>query len=71
MNGDRGAVVEKVPPPAFGFGIGDLNGDDIAALPILAAVAVAYVQFALQRPALFRVMFGEPCDTDSSERIAA
>jgi AcrR family transcriptional regulator len=37
----------------------------------LAAVAVAYVQFALQRPALFRVMFGEPCDRDSSERIAA
>jgi AcrR family transcriptional regulator len=37
----------------------------------LAAVAVAYVQFALQRPALFRVMFGEPCDRDSSERVAA
>jgi AcrR family transcriptional regulator len=37
----------------------------------LAAVAVAYVQFALQRPALFRVMFGEPCDSDSTERVAA
>jgi AcrR family transcriptional regulator len=37
----------------------------------LAAVAVAYVQFALDRPALFRVMFGEPCDRDSSERVAA
>jgi AcrR family transcriptional regulator len=37
----------------------------------LAAVAVAYVQFALQRPALFRVMFGEPCDRDSPERVAA
>jgi AcrR family transcriptional regulator len=37
----------------------------------LAAVAVAYVQFALQRPALFRVMFSEPCDRDSSERVAA
>ena len=37
----------------------------------LAAVAVAYVQFALQRPALFRVMFGEPCDRDSVERVAA
>jgi AcrR family transcriptional regulator len=37
----------------------------------LAAVAVAYVQFALQRPALFRVMFGEPCDRDNSERVAA
>src|SRR5580704_725515 len=37
----------------------------------LAAVAVAYVKFALGRPALFRVMFGEPCDRDSSERVAA
>jgi AcrR family transcriptional regulator len=37
----------------------------------LAAVAVAYVQFALQRPALFRVMFGEPCDPNSSERVDA
>jgi AcrR family transcriptional regulator len=37
----------------------------------LAAVAVAYVQFALRRPALFRMMFGEPCDRDSDERVAA
>jgi AcrR family transcriptional regulator len=37
----------------------------------LAAVAVAYVQFALRRPALFRVMFGEPCDRGSAERVAA
>jgi AcrR family transcriptional regulator len=36
-----------------------------------AAIAVGYVQFALQRPALFRVMFGEPCDRDNSERVAA
>jgi AcrR family transcriptional regulator len=37
----------------------------------LAAVAVAYVRFALERPALFRIMFGEPCDRDSDERVAA
>lgn len=37
----------------------------------LAAVAVAYVRFALERPALFRVMFGEACDRDAGERIAA
>src|SRR6476661_7335211 len=37
----------------------------------LAGVAVAYVQFALERPALFRIMFGEPCDRDSDERVAA
>ena len=37
----------------------------------LARVAIAYVQFALQRPALFRIMFTEPCDRDNSERAAA
>jgi AcrR family transcriptional regulator len=37
----------------------------------LAAVAVAYVRFAIERPALFRVMFSEPCDRDSSNRVAA
>ena len=37
----------------------------------LASVAVAYVQFALERPALFRIMFGEPCDRDNDERTAA
>jgi AcrR family transcriptional regulator len=37
----------------------------------LARVATAYVQFALERPALFRVMFGEPCDRDNDERVTA
>lgn len=37
----------------------------------LVAVAVAYVQFALEHPALFRVMFAEPCDPTSEERVAA
>ncbi|MFG2120422.1 TetR/AcrR family transcriptional regulator [Streptomyces sp. NPDC048710] len=37
----------------------------------LAAVAVAYVRFALERPALFRVMFAEPCDPNSEERVRA
>jgi hypothetical protein len=32
---------------------------------------VAYVQFAIERPALFRIMFGEPCDRDNEERLAA
>jgi AcrR family transcriptional regulator len=36
----------------------------------LAAVAVAYVWFALEHPALFRVMFVEPCDPGSAERVA-
>ena len=33
--------------------------------------AVAYVRFALDHPALFRVMFAEPCDAKSEERTAA
>jgi AcrR family transcriptional regulator len=37
----------------------------------LASVAIAYVQFALERPALFRIMFGEPCDRDNDERAGA
>jgi AcrR family transcriptional regulator len=37
----------------------------------LAAVAVTYVQFALEHPALFRVMFVEPCDPGSDERVDA
>lgn len=37
----------------------------------LAAVAVAYVRFALDHPALFRAMFAEPCDPTSEERVAA
>jgi AcrR family transcriptional regulator len=37
----------------------------------LASVAIAYVQFALERPALFRIMFGEACDRDNDERVAA
>ncbi|MBF6454981.1 TetR/AcrR family transcriptional regulator [Nocardia cyriacigeorgica] len=34
-------------------------------------IAIAYVQFALARPGLFRAMFSEPCDPTSPERVAA
>ena len=37
----------------------------------LATVAVAYVRFALERPAMFRVMFAEPCDPTNADRVAA
>jgi AcrR family transcriptional regulator len=37
----------------------------------LASVGVAYVEFALEQPALFRMMFSEPCDRDNEERVAA
>ncbi|MFF2554830.1 TetR/AcrR family transcriptional regulator [Nocardia sp. NPDC058058] len=37
----------------------------------LATIAIAYVRFALDRPGLFRVMFADPCDPTSPERVAA
>ncbi|MFE3202341.1 TetR/AcrR family transcriptional regulator [Embleya sp. NPDC059237] len=37
----------------------------------LADVAVAYVRFALDRPAVFRVMFAEPCDPTNQDRVDA
>ncbi|MDQ4115308.1 MAG: WHG domain-containing protein [Actinomycetota bacterium] len=58
-------------------GLRDLKADltDGRALPEsavdLGEFAVAYVEFALRRPALFRVMFGNACDTGSEERVQA
>ncbi|MFT4259516.1 TetR/AcrR family transcriptional regulator [Microbacterium sp.] len=37
----------------------------------LSALAVAYVRFALRRPALFHLMFGNECDDLDSERVRA
>jgi AcrR family transcriptional regulator len=70
---DREALLSAV----AGVGYRDLAERLVAAHPLpatpdeLADVAVAYVRFALDRPALFRVMFGEPCDPTSPERVAA
>ncbi|WP_017588921.1 TetR/AcrR family transcriptional regulator [Nocardiopsis ganjiahuensis] len=37
----------------------------------LTGVAAAYVRFAVEHPALFRVMFVEPCDPDDEGRARA
>lgn len=37
----------------------------------LAELAVGYVRFALRRPALFRLMFGQECDTENDVRVRA
>ena len=37
----------------------------------LGELAVAYVAFALRRPALFRLMFGNACDEGNEERVEA
>ena len=70
---DRDALVSAVAAEGYRELVGYLS----AAHPSpstpddLAAVAVAYVQFALEHRALFRTMFSDPCDGDSSERVAA
>src|ERR1700719_2384769 len=70
---DREALVSAV----AAVGYRELAARLVAAHPSpstpdqLARVATAYVQFALERPALFRMMFGEPCDRDNDERVAA
>jgi hypothetical protein len=58
-------------------GYRELAGALIAAHPApattddLAEIAIAYVQFALTRPGLFRVMFAEGCDRTNPDRVAA
>lgn len=70
---DRDALVSAV----AGEGYLELTGYLGAAHPEpaspedLAAVAVAYVRFALDHPALFRAMFAEPCDPNSPQRVQA
>ncbi|MEV7499130.1 TetR/AcrR family transcriptional regulator [Streptomyces sp. NPDC093018] len=70
---DRDALVSAVAAQGYR----ELAGHLAAAHPSpttpdeLAAVAVAYVRFALDRPALFRVMFAEPCDPGNEERVGA
>lgn len=70
---DRDALVSAV----AAVGYRELAEELAAAHPAqatpddLAAVANVYVRFALTRPGMFRVMFAEPCDPTSPERVAA
>ncbi|MFE3442726.1 TetR/AcrR family transcriptional regulator [Nocardia sp. NPDC059180] len=70
---DRDALLSAV----AAVGYRELATDLAAAHPApttaddLSAIAIAYVRFALDRPGLFRVMFAEPCDPTSPERLAA
>jgi AcrR family transcriptional regulator len=47
------------------------RGGSPATVTDLAELGVAYVDFALRRPALFRLMFGNPCDDTNDERVRA
>ncbi|MFF9673330.1 TetR/AcrR family transcriptional regulator [Streptomyces eurythermus] len=70
---DRDALVSAVAAEGYRELAGHLAGAHPAPVTPdeLAAVAVAYVRFALDHPALFRAMFAEPCDPTSEERVAA
>jgi len=58
-------------------GFRDLKADLVGArkrspsVEQLGDFAVAYVAFALRRPALFRLMFGDKCDDANAERVRA
>ncbi|WP_409464629.1 TetR/AcrR family transcriptional regulator [Amycolatopsis sp. GA6-003] len=70
---DRDALESALAAEGFRDLLTDLGdeGRPPASLSDLAEFAVAYVAFALRRPALFRVMFGKPCDDADDERVKA
>lgn len=70
---DRDALESALAVEGFRGLLADLGEgrNPPASLPDLAEFAVAYVAFALRRPALFRVMFGKPCDDADDERVRA
>lgn len=47
------------------------NGRTPGSAAEVGELAVRYVRFALRRPALFRLMFGQPCDDRDDERVRA
>lgn len=44
---------------------------DATSIEDLGRLAVIYVDFALDRPALFKLMFGQPCDDSNDARVIA
>lgn len=47
------------------------DGSGAASREELVGFAIAYVSFALERPALFSLMFGRECDDGDDERVRA
>ncbi|QNS02223.1 TetR/AcrR family transcriptional regulator [Streptomyces xanthii] len=70
---DRDALESALAVEGFRDLLADLgDGHDLpTSISDLAEFAVAYVAFALRRPALFRVMFGKPCDDADDARVKA
>lgn len=74
---DREALDSAVAVEGFKDLRADL-GRALTALPassapveVIAELGVTYVAFALRRPAVFRLMFGNECDEANSERVQA
>ena len=70
---DRDALISAVAAVGYRELAGCMAGAHAApATPEdLVAIGIAYVGFALRRPALFHIMFGGPCDRDNQDRVAA
>lgn len=68
---DRDALESALAVQGFGDLKHDLTADrDLpTSIADLAEFGVAYVDFAMQRPALFRLMFGNPCNDADDERV--
>ena len=72
---DRGALESAVAVEGFIDMRGDLTASlrrlpgDASAEEAIAALGIAYVTFALRRPAVFRLMFGNECDDADSDRV--
>ncbi|MBK0420175.1 WHG domain-containing protein [Leucobacter sp. CSA1] len=49
----------------------EVASEEAAPEEVLGALGVAYVLFALRRPAEFRIMFGNECDDADAERVRA
>ncbi|MFT3695901.1 MAG: WHG domain-containing protein [Kofleriaceae bacterium] len=70
---DRAALESALAAQGFRDLKADLLGDNKAPMSVarLGDFAVAYVAFALRRPTLFRLMFGNKCDDTNDERVRA
>jgi len=70
---DRDALESALAAEGFRDLLAELSdGRDHPSSPAeLAELGVAYVAFALRRPALFRLMFGKACDDADDERVKA
>lgn len=70
---DRGALESAVAVEGFrDLKAALMEGRDLPSSEFdLAEFAVAYVAFALRRPAVFRLMFGNACDDTNDQRVKA